>query len=71
MPVVPLVVVLDLKSKDSMHLRSFCWIPTSAWVKQLCDGCADTHVLYPSDCRAFGAMQCFLAKDCDNSESLV
>ena len=57
---MPLSVVLELKSKDSIHLWSCCWIPTSAWVKQLCDGRADTHVLCASDCRAFGAIQRFL-----------
>ena len=69
--VVPFVVQVHRKPKDLIHLRSCCWIPTSAWVKQLCDGCIDAHVPNASDCRVFGELQSFFANDCDNSEPLV
>lgn len=53
-----------------MCLRS-CWIPTSALIKQLCDGCADTHDPFASVCSPFGAVECSSASDCDNSEALL
>lgn len=46
-----------------------CWIPTSARVRQLCDGCVDTHVPSAFDCRVFGEIKSFFADDCDNFEA--